>query len=91
MQHFLIERHIPGIEKMTESELEAVARKSNKVLADLGSEIRWIQSYIVDGMTYCVYMAPDEELIREHSRLSGFPCNRITSIKGIIDPTIGMR
>lgn len=91
MPHFLIERQIPGIEQMSEAELKAVARKSNQVLADLGSEIRWIQSYIVDGMTYCVYVATDEELILEHARLSGFPCNRITTIKGMIDPTNGMR
>ena len=86
MPQFLIERQIPGIEKMSTSELQAVARKSNKVLADLGSEIRWIHSYIVDGKTFCVYVAPDEELIREHARLSGFPCNKILQVQGMIDP-----
>jgi hypothetical protein len=87
MPQFLIERQIPGIERMSASELQAVARKSNRVLADLGSEIRWIHSYIVDGRTFCVYAAPDEELIREHARLSGFPCNKILKVQGMIDPT----
>jgi len=89
MSQFLIERHIPGIERMSPSELQAVARKSNGVLADLGGEIRWIHSYIVDGKTFCVYMAPDEDLIREHARMSGFPCNKITLVQGMIDPTTG--
>lgn len=89
MPQFLIERQIPGIERMTPTELQAVARKSNRVLADLGSEIRWIHSYIVDGRTFCVYFAPDEELIREHARLSGFPCNKILKIQGMIDPAMG--
>jgi hypothetical protein len=69
---YLIERHIPGIEQMTAGELQAVARESNGVLADLGGEIEWIHSYIVDGKTFCIYRAPDEELIREHARMSGF-------------------
>jgi hypothetical protein len=89
MSQFLIERQIPGIERMTASELQAVARKSNRVLADLGSEIRWLHSYIVDGRTFCVYEAPDEELIREHARLSGFPCNKILKVQGMIDPKMG--
>ena len=86
MPQYLIERHIPGIEKMTADELKSVARKSNRVLADLGSEIRWIHSYIVNGKTYCVYVAPDEELIKEHARMSGFPCNKIQQVTGMIDP-----
>ena len=86
MPQYLIERHIPGIEKMSEDELRSVARKSNRVLADLGSEIRWIHSYIVDGKTFCVYVAPDEELIKEHARMSGFPCNKIQLVAGMIDP-----
>lgn len=86
MPQFLIERHIPGIERMNREELQAVARKSNRVLADLGSEIRWIHSYIVDGNMFCVYMAPDEELIREHARMGGFPCNKIQMVQGMIDP-----
>jgi hypothetical protein len=89
MPQFLIERQIPGIERMSASELQAVARKSNRVLADLGSEIRWLHSYIVDGRTMCVYEATDEELIREHARLSGFPCNKITRVQGMMGPKTG--
>ena len=89
MPQFLIERQIPGVEAMSPEELRAVARKSNRVLADLGNDIRWIHSYIVDGRTYCVYMAPDEDLIREHAKLSGFPCNRILKVQGMIDPDTG--
>ena len=90
MPQFLIERQIPGIERMTPAELQAVARKSNRVLADLGSEIRWLHSYIVDGKTFCLYEAPDEELIREHARMSGFPCNRILRVQGMIEPRMGV-
>jgi hypothetical protein len=86
---FLIERQIPGVERMTTPELQAVARKSNHVLVDIGSEIRWHHSYIVDGRVFCVYEATDEELILEHSRLTGFPCNKITQIRGMIDPKTG--
>jgi hypothetical protein len=89
MPQFLIERQIPGIERMTPSELQAIARKSNRVLADLGSEIRWLHSYIVDGRTVCVYEATDEELLLEHARLSGFPCNKITRVQGMIEPAMG--
>jgi hypothetical protein len=65
MPQFIIERHIPGVERMSPSELQAVARKSNKVLADLGGELKWLHSYIVEGKTFCVYISPDEELIRD--------------------------
>ena len=90
MPQFLIERHIPGIECMSQYELQSIARKSNSVLADLGSEIIWLHSYVVAGMTYCVYQAPDEELIREHARMTGFPCNRIIEIRKIINPDTGL-
>lgn len=89
MPQFLIERHIPGVECMSPEELKSVARKSNAVLADLGAEIQWLHSYVVPGKTYCVYIAPDEELIREHARMTGFPCNRIIRIERIINPGTG--
>lgn len=89
MPQYLIERHLPGIECMTQDELKSVARRSNSVLADLGDDIQWIHSYVVDGKTYCVYQAPDEELILEHARMTGFPCNRITEIQNIINPETG--
>jgi len=89
MPKYLIERHIPGIERMSSEELRSVAKKSNSVLADLGAEIQWLHSYVVNGKTYCVYIAPDEDLIREHARITGFPCNRITQIQEVIDPNTG--
>lgn len=87
MPKYLIERHIPGIEKMNRDELKAVARRSNLALADLGAQIQWVESYVVNGKTYCVYIAPNENLIREHARLAGFPCTIITRVDRIIDPT----
>jgi len=89
MPQYLIERHIPGIECMSADELKSVARKSNSVLADLGEQIQWLHSYVVGGKTYCVYRAPDEELIREHARMTGFPCNNISEIQKIINPDTG--
>lgn len=89
MPQYLIERQIPGIESMSPEELKSVARKSNSVLADLGEQIQWLHSYVVDGKSYCVYRAPDEELIREHARMTGIPCNSVTEIQTIIDPATG--
>ena len=89
MPQYLIERHIPGIECMSPDELKSVARKSNSVLADLGDAIIWRHSYVVDGKTYCVYEAPDEELILEHARMTGFPCNNIIEIQKVIGPDTG--
>ena len=87
MQKFVIERDIPGVGKMTASELQTVARRSANVLADLGVEIQWVESYICGDKIYCVYFAADEELIREHGRLTGIPCNSITKISKVIDPS----
>ena len=89
MPQYLIERHIPGIESMCADELQSVARRSNSVLADLGAEIQWVHSYVVKGKTICVYIAPDEELIREHARMTGFPCNKIREVKNMISPATG--
>ncbi len=89
MPQFLIERHIPGVERMSEEELRSVARRSNSVLADLGAEIQWLHSYVVVGKTYCVYNAPDEELILEHARITGFPCNNIQQVSRTISPMTG--
>lgn len=87
MQKFLIERQIAGVEHWGPDQLKAVARKSNGVLRDMGTQIQWIQSYVVTGKIYCVYLAEDEAMIREHARLGGFPCNNVTRVEGIIDPT----
>jgi len=88
MRKFLIERHIPSVGKMSLSDLRTVARKSVSVLADLGVEIQWVESYVSGDNIYCIYLATDEDLIREHSRLTGIPANNITEITKVIDPTV---
>lgn len=87
MPKFLIEREIPEAGKLTERDLKAVSQKSCRVLAQLGPEVQWVQSYVTDDKLYCVYIAASEELVREHARQGGFPANRISRISSIIDPT----
>ena len=81
--------NIPGIDRMTPGELKAAARKSNRVLADLGTEIQWLHSYVVADRLSCVYVSPDMDLIREHARLTGFPANEIFEVAQVIDPETG--
>ena len=88
MRKFLIERHIPGAANMSMSDIRAVAKKSLGVLADLGVDIQWVESYVSGDKIYCIYLASDEELIREHSRLTGIPANIINEVAEIIDPTV---
>jgi hypothetical protein len=83
---YVIEREIPGIGGSDQDQLAAIAKKSNFALTSLGPKIQWVCTYIVDNKTYCVYIAPDERMIREHARLSGFPANTIREIKATIDP-----
>ncbi|WP_421936528.1 DUF4242 domain-containing protein [Phenylobacterium sp.] len=87
MRKFIIERDIAGIGGKTGSELRAAAQASNSVLAQLGADIQWQESYVAGDKTFCVYLAKDEEIIREHARLSGFPANVITEVRRMIDPT----
>lgn len=87
MQKFVIERDIPGAGNMTPSQLQTVARRSANVLAELGVEIQWVESFICGDKIYCVYLAADEDLIREHGRLTGIPCNSILQISKVIDPS----
>ena len=87
MPKFLIEREIPGAGGMTQQQLQAVSEKSCTVLRNLGPQIQWVHSYVTGDKIYCVYIAPNEQLVREHARLGGFPANRISEIKSIIDPT----
>jgi hypothetical protein len=89
MHKFVIEREIPAVGKMSPSQLQTVARRSINVLAELGVEIQWVESYICGDKIYCVYLAADEDLIREHSRLTGIPCNSILKISKVIDPSFG--
>jgi hypothetical protein len=86
MKDYLIERHIPGAETLTPEQRKAAAATSNAVLAELGPGIRWVDSMIVKDGTFCHYQAENEDIIREHARLSGFPANRITEIAGGLSP-----
>lgn len=87
MPKFVIERDIPNAGSMTGEDLMAASQKSCSVLDKLGSEIQWIHSYVTDDKIYCVYTAPSEELIEQHARDSGFPANRISEVRSMIDPT----
>ena len=89
MPKFLIERDIPGIGQFSPSEFQAASKKSNDVLEALGSSIQWIQSYATDDKLYCVYIASDAELVKEHARRGGFPANRVSQVRAGIDPTTG--
>src|SRR5882762_1216974 len=87
MPKFLIEREIPGAGNLSPEELQGISQKSCSVLQNMGPQIQWLQSYVTGDKIYCVYIAPNEELIREHASQGGFPANRISEIKSIIDPT----
>jgi uncharacterized protein YacL (UPF0231 family) len=90
MPKYVIERDIPGAGSWSEEQIREVAAKSNEVLDEL-PKVQWQQSYVTDDKLYCVYVAPDEESVREHARRGGFPVNRISEVKEIIDPTSGGR
>ena len=87
MPKFVIEREIPGAGKLSAQELQGISGKSCSVLKDLGPQIQWLHSYVTGDKIYCVYIAPSEELVREHAKRGGFPANRISKIATIIDPT----
>ena len=87
MPKFLIEREIPGAGDLSPEQLHAVANTSCNVLQKLGPQIQWVESYVTDDKVYCVYIAASEDLIREHAQQGGFPANRISEIKTVIDPT----
>jgi hypothetical protein len=84
---YVIERHIPGAGKLSPTELKSISQQSCTVLDRLGPKIQWVQSYVTDDTIYCVYIAPSEELIREHAKQGGFPANRVAQVRTIIDPT----
>jgi hypothetical protein len=87
MPKYLIERELPGAGKLSAKELQGVSQKSRDVLRGMGPQIQWVQSYVTDDKVYCVYIAPSEDMIREHARQGGFPANRISEVKTLIDPT----
>ena len=87
MPKFLIEREIPGAGDLSAPELQSISQKSCGVLRDMGPQIQWVESYVTGDKVYCVYIAPDEAAVREHARRGGFPANRVSEIKRMIDPT----
>lgn len=87
MPKYLIKREIPGAGSMSPQDLQGASQKSCSVLQNLGPQIQWVQSYVTGDTIHCVYIAPSEELIREHARQAGFPANEIMEVKTIIDPT----
>ena len=87
MPKFVIEREIPGAGKLTPEHLQAISQKSCGVLKSMGPQIQWLQSYVTDDKIYCIYIAPDEETVRQHAQQGGFPANSIARVRSIIDPT----
>ncbi|QKD04332.1 DUF4242 domain-containing protein [Mesorhizobium loti] len=86
MPKFVIERDMPAVGKLSASDLRSASQKSCGVLGTLGSKIQWIQSYVTDDRIYCVYLAADEGLVRRHAEMSGFPADRISQVRSIIEP-----
>jgi hypothetical protein len=87
MPKFVVEREIPGAGKLTPEQLQGISQTSCGVLREMGPEIQWLHSYVTDNTIYCVYIAPDEMTIRTHAQKGGFPANRISKVRTIIDPT----
>ena len=87
MPKYVIEREIPGAGKLTAAELQGISAKSCSVLNNLGPSIQWVHSYVTDDKIYCVYVAPNEALVREHAKQGGFPANKVSEVREIIDPT----
>jgi hypothetical protein len=89
MPKFVIERPLPGAGKLSSEELQGISQKSNQVLAGLGPEIHWLHSYVTEDKIYCVYHAPDPDIIFEHARCGGFPAESVSMISAVIDPSTG--
>jgi hypothetical protein len=84
---YVIEREIPGAGKLTPDQLQGISQTSCGVLKKLGPEIQWVQSFVTGDKIYCVYIAPNEEMVREHAKQGGFPANKVSEVKMVIDPT----
>ena len=87
MPQFLIERELPGAGKLSPTDLKAISQKSCGVLNQMGPQIQWVHSYVTGDKIYCVYRAANEAMVREHARQGGFPANRVSEVKSVIDPT----
>jgi predicted transcriptional regulator len=86
MKRYVIEREIPGVGGLENKELKEAAATSNAALARLSGKAQWVQSFVVDDKTFCIYLADSEASVQEHSRLSGFPASKVTEVRGVIDP-----
>jgi hypothetical protein len=89
MPRFVIERELPGAGKLSPQDLRAISRKSRDVLRSMGPQIQWVHSYVTDDKLYCVYVAPDEDSVRQHAERGGFPANSIARVHAVIDPVTG--
>ncbi len=89
MPKYMIERELPGAGQLSADELQALSRKSNKIIAELGPDVRWLTSYVTDDKIYCVYVAADEDILQEHARCGGFPADTISRVSTVIDPSTG--
>ena len=87
MKKYIIEREIPNVDRLSADELRGAARQSNDALAKLAPRVQWLESYVTQGKTFCVYLAEDEAVIQEHARLSGFPANKVSEVTRVIDPS----
>jgi len=87
MPKYVIEREIPGAGQLSQNDLQAISQKSCNVLSELGPSIQWLESFVTDNKIYCVYIAPNEDLVRQHAEKGGFPANRISEVKQVISPT----
>ena len=87
MPKYVIEREIPNASKLSAGELQGISQKSCSILRNLGPEIQWVESFVTDNKIYCIYNAPNEEIIREHAKQGGFPANRISTVRTVIGPT----
>ncbi len=87
MPKFVVERELMGAGKLPKAELQAISQKSCSVLAGMGTQIQWVQSFVTDDKIYCIYIAPDEETVKEHARKGGFPANVVAKVRSMIDPT----
>ena len=87
MKRYVIERELPGVGSLNRQQYKETAERSNAALAKLNGKVQWVQSYVANDKTFCIYLSEDEALIREHAKLSGFPANKVTEVRTIIDPT----
>ena len=89
MKRYVIEREIPGVGGLTGPQLKGAAETSNAALAKLAGTVQWVQSFVVEDKTFCIYLADSEQAVQEHARISGFPANKVTEVRAVIDPMTG--